>query len=117
VAPLALMTLEEGLEYWVTIAEAHRVTGQTQTAELIDKMCKWFASSTEPYRRWLTESEASLQSGRSDRWLHSQFPLWEASGHAKWEGKQRFYRMVVVPTRGPAQGSFEAGRLAEERAA
>ena len=107
-------SLEEGLDYWLAIAAAHRVTGQNPIAELIQKMCEWFALSTEEYRRWLTEPEAVLQSGRSKKWLRSQFPTWESSGHARQEGPKRLYRMVVIPTRGSAHSSFEAGRRAAE---
>lgn len=108
----AAMPLEEGLVFWSRVAEAHRVTGHHQAAELIETMCAWFASATENYRRWLSERDALLRSGRGKKWLRSQFPAWEAMGLAKREGKERLYRMVAVPTRGPLQSAFEAGQSA-----
>lgn len=104
--------LEGVLAHWTGLSLALHETGHTRDAELIKKLCSEVASATEEYRRWLSEAEAVLRSGRTRNWLRGQFSIWESSGHARRDGKQRLYRMIVIPTRGAAQTCFEEGRRA-----
>jgi hypothetical protein len=112
VTPLNGCALEETLAHWTDLSLALHETGHTRDAELIKRFCAEVASATEEYRRWLSEPEAILRSGRTRNWLRFQFTSWEAAGHARRDGKQRHYRMIVVPTRGAAQKPFEEGQRA-----
>ncbi len=61
------------------------------------------------YLRWLSEDDALLRSGRSHGWLRSQFPDWERAGHARREGRKRWYRMLVIPQRANTLAARAAG--------
>ena len=80
--------------------------------EQLEHFADEIAQGAEDYLRWLSEDEALLRSGRSLGWLRKQFPEWEQAGHARREGRKRYFRMLVVPQRANALAAREAGRRA-----
>ena len=56
-----------------------------------------------------------LRSERSRNWLRSRFLLWEQQGHARREGRTRWYRMLVVPCKVSDAEAFEARLPARNR--
>lgn len=94
-----------------------RKHGQGALADALEQFADEVAEASEEYRVWLTEMKAELRSGRSARWLRSQFPAWEREGHAKLENGQRYYRELIVPQRANPIAAYEAGKRAGEEAA
>jgi hypothetical protein len=70
------------------------------------------SKAAHEYLTWLREDEAILRSARSRPWLRSQFPIWLEGGHARREGRARFYRMLIVPRRPNVSAARESGRRA-----
>lgn len=94
-----------------------RKHGQAALADALEEFAKEIADSAEDYMTWLTEKKAELRSGRSERWLRSQFPAWEREGHAKLEHGHRYYRQLIVPQRANPIAAYEAGKRAAGDAA
>ena len=107
-----IVDLEGVLAAWNTVATTLRAVGHSRDAELIERVCAEVTVAAEDYLRWLSEPEATLRSGRSPKWLRSQFSHWEREGNARREQSARLYRMLVVPTHSATTSSLEAERQA-----
>lgn len=94
-----------------------RRKGHTHDADVIERLCDEIAEASHEYLTWLSEGEAMLRSGRSKVWLRSQFPEWERQGHARRTGREREYRMMIVPRRARVEAAREEGREAARRLA
>ncbi len=105
-------TLEQVLADWRGDAQVLRRQGHTREAEQIERFAEDVGKSAHEYLTWLREDEAILRSARSRPWLRSQFPIWLEAGHARREGRARFYRMLIVPRRPNVSAAREAGRRA-----
>lgn len=105
-------TLEQLLADWRGDAQVLRRRGHDREAEQVDHFADAVARAAEDYLRWLSEDEAVLRSGRSRGWLRSHFPEWERAGHARREGRKRWYRMLVIPQRANPLAARAAGRRA-----
>jgi len=105
--------LEDVLAAWRSDAVVLHRHGDTRLAEQIEQFASDVESVTEDYRTWLSDSDARLRSGKSVSWLRNYFPEWERLGLAKFEGRERFYRALVVPQR----RNIESARAAARRAA
>jgi hypothetical protein len=106
------MTLETVLADAREDAQALRRHGHKHDAELIEALCDKVQAAAYEYLNWLTEGEAKLRSGHSSEYLRARFPQWLEQGLARWDGKKRQYRAVVVPQRGNREAAREAGRRA-----
>lgn len=102
-------SLELVLADWREKASTADYLGHTKDAELIRKVVSEVEAASVEYVTWLSESEASLRSGRSNEWLRARFPEWEREGHARRDGRERRYRMLVIPRRADAAGAYQAG--------
>jgi hypothetical protein len=94
-----------------------RRTGHEHDADLLEALCDGVEVASEEFLRWLSESDAILRSGRTKEWLRSQFPEWESSGHARKEGSDRVYRMIIIPYRWHLSDARKAGQRAGKEAA
>lgn len=94
-----------------------RKRGAHLVADAIEELADAVTVSAEDYLTWLSEMKAELRSGKSARWLRSQFPAWEREGHARWHNGERQYRRLIVPQRANPIAAYEAGRRAGEDAA
>lgn len=95
------------------MATVLRKAGESGKAQIIEEVCAEVTQAAEDYLRFIGESDASMMSGRSVKWLRSQYPEWESQGHArKGEGGRREYRMIVLPRRPNLSAAREAGRRA-----
>ncbi len=110
-----LRTLEQLIADYRSDAQALRRRGYEREAERIERVMADVARAAEDYLTWLTEDEARLRSGRSVRWLRTQFSEWERAGHARREGRRGLYRMLVIPQRANTLAAREAGRRAAEQ--
>jgi hypothetical protein len=90
-----------------------RRLGHAHDADLIEGVCDAVATAAEEYLRWLSEGDATLQSGWSPDRLRRQFPAWERLGHAMYDEKRRrIYRQLIVPHRANTVAARERGRRA-----
>jgi len=105
-------TLEQVLAAWRSEAAVLRRHGHKNDAERIEKLCSEVENAATDYLRFLGETDAALRTGRSVKWLRSNFPKWERQGHARKHAGRRFYRAVVLPTRDDLGAAREAGRAA-----
>lgn len=106
------MTLEEVLADARGEAAVLRAHGHKGQAESIEKVCEAVTAAAYEYLNWLTEPEARLRSGHSTEYLRARFARWLEQGLARWDGRKRQYRAVVIPQRGNREAAREAGRRA-----
>lgn len=90
-----------------------RRRGATPVADTIDEILDQVAAATEDFRRFLSEADATLRSGKSTRWLRSRFVEWSAQGNARIRNGRREYRMLVVPQRAHLERARLAGLRGE----
>ncbi len=102
-------TLEQLLADWRGDAQVLRRRGHDRDADQMERFADAVARAAEDYLRWLSEDEALLRSGRSLGWLRTQFPEWERAGHARRDGRKRWYRMLVIPQRANDVAARAAG--------
>lgn len=96
-------------------AQILRRSGYAREAENIERILTEVQEAAHEFVTWLTEEDAMLRADRSRRWLRSEFPKWERMGHARKQGRKRFYRMLIVPVRANTSAAFEDGiRTADE---
>ena len=75
-------------------------------AEFLDRV----AAATEDFRRFISEDDARLQSGKSVAWLRARHAEWMEAGNAECRGRKRYYRAMVIPRRPDLAAAREAGR-------
>jgi|GEM_PF-1582710 len=111
-----MTTLGQALANTRRDAAVLRRSGHKAQAEGLERLCDQVTEAAEPWLRWLTEAEARLRSGRSERYLRGRFPEWQEQGNARLAGRERQYRMCVIEQRIPESVARERGRqLAHER--
>lgn len=81
--------------------------------EFLDRV----ASATEDFRRFISEDDARLQSGKSVAWLRARFNEWVDSGNAEKRGRKRYYRACIIPRRPDLEAARAAGRRGDSNAA
>ncbi len=104
-------SLEQVLADYRGEAAVLRMNGHKAQAESIERVCDDVARSLEAYLDWLEESEAMARSAKGVDFYRNRFSDWEAQGLAKWHGRRRYYRRIVVPRR----ANLEAARAQAER--
>ena len=90
-----------------------RRRGAAAVADAIDEIIDFVAPATEDFRRFLSESDAQLRSGRSLRWLRSHFNEWRSQSNARMRNGKREYRMCIVPQRAHLERARLAGLRGE----
>lgn len=98
-------------------AQVLRANGHAAQAESMERVCEKVAGAAEDYLRFISESDARLRSGWSVARLKARFPEWQRQGHAEMRGRERQYRLVVIPQRVNQSAVKAAGRKAGESAA
>lgn len=86
--------------------------GHAHDAELMTRILDRVEKATRVYLLWLNEDDAELWSGRSQRWLRSEYPNLEAHGLAELRNGRRYFRAVALPRRADLAAMREAGRRA-----
>lgn len=105
-----MKSLQQVITDWRGDASVLRSRGHTSEAKLLETCAEEVASSAEEFLRFLPETDAQLRSNRSKDWLRSQFPQWEAMGHAEKRNGRRYYRMLIIPQRANVSAAREEGR-------
>lgn len=98
-------------------AQVLRRKGHGRDADLVERICDDVARAAEEYLRWISEEDAQLRCGWSRERLRGHFTEWERQGHARKDGRRRWYRMLIVPQRANTLAAREAGRRAARRPA
>jgi hypothetical protein len=90
-------------------------------ADAIERVCRRVLDATEDYRKWLSESDAMIRSGKGRYWLRARFGEWAHNDLARWAPRNpraREYRAIVIPQRSDwAAIQADAKRAAREGAA
>lgn len=107
---MGMRTLEEVLADAREDAVRLRRNSCTVEANVIDRLCDEIAEAAVEYLRFVPESNALLRTGWSLKRLRRGFREWETVGHARWRGKEREYRLIVLPQRANPSAAYEAGR-------
>jgi hypothetical protein len=91
-------TLEDVMAAWRADAATLKRLGHAHEADLIERVLKDVEAAAEEYMTWLTESDARLRSGKSERWIRQLWRQLKPLGHAHTdrEGRRRL-RMLMVP--------------------
>ncbi len=99
-------------------ANVLRRTGHKHDAETYDRILAALINEAEfeELVTWISEKDAKLRSGKGDAWFRARFDDWERRGHAKREGRKRWYRMVVIPQRVNLEEAYRAGQDAAKAA-
>lgn len=106
------MTLEQVLADARGDAAVLRRHGQASVADALERLADAVAASAEDWLVFLSETDAHLRSGLSERWLRSRFSQWEREGHARVKGGEHQYRACVIPRRARIGAAAERGRQA-----
>lgn len=91
------MTIEDLLATYRADAEVLARLGQSAASEGRLQVVHEVTVALGDYLRWLSESEAALWTGHSERWVRGQFEIMEASGNARRQGRHRRYRAAALP--------------------
>lgn len=93
-------TLEQVLADIRGEAAVLRHNGHASQATSVERVCERIGEVMRSYLTILSESEAKLRSGWSERRLRGRFAEWEARGLAMLDDRgRRRYREIAVPTR------------------
>lgn len=111
------VTLERVLAEIRGQSDALYRVGQDVVATYVRRIVDDVEAAAEPYLKWLSETEARLQSGHGVAWFRARRNQWQADGHARKGPKGWQYRAVIVPSRPNRLAALEAGRRAGESAA
>lgn len=104
-----LRELGQLLADWRGEAAVLRRRGDARAAELLEQCATEVDTVAADYLTWLSETEAMLRSGRARPWLRTRFAEWQREGHARWRGRERQYRALVVPRRAQVVAAQQAG--------
>lgn len=91
------MTIEEQLANYREEAVILEKAGHSRDGTLLRRVADEVTAALGDYLRWLSETEASLWAGRSERWLRENYEAWELRGDARKIGRHRQYRASVLP--------------------
>lgn len=106
------MTLEQVLADARGDAAVLRRHGQAAVAEALERLADAVSVAAEDWLVFLSETDAHLRSGLSEKWLRARFAQWEREGHARMKGGEHQYRACIVPRRARIGAAAERGRQA-----
>lgn len=89
-----------------------RSKGHGHDADLIEAICDRFAAAAHPYLNFMSEPNAMLRTGNSDRQMRRLFAELEPRGDAKKIDGKRYYRECMLEPRPNLSAAREAGRRA-----
>jgi hypothetical protein len=110
-------TLEEVLEDERRQAKVLADNGHENDANLIRRVCDRAESAAAEYVNFMSEPEAILRTGKSERQLRRLYAELEPRGHAKKIGAMRYYRECILEPRKDLSAARKAGRRAAEKTA
>jgi AraC-like DNA-binding protein len=94
-------------------AQALRRMGNDSQAAAVERMIGVIAYAAEPFTTWLSEDDAMLRSGDSERTLRRRFRSLLECGLARYGHRnRREYMMCAVPQRADVGAAYDAGRRA-----
>lgn len=94
-------------------AQALRRMGNESQAAALENLVGKIAWAAEPFTIWLSESDAMLRSGDSERTLRRRFRVLHECGLARYGVRnRREYLQCAIPQRADVQSAYDAGRQA-----
>jgi hypothetical protein len=94
-------------------AQALRRMGNESQAAALEKLLSNIAWSAEPFTNWISEADAMLRSGDSERTLRRRFRVLMECGLARYGIRgRREYLTCAIPQRADVATAYEAGRQA-----
>lgn len=106
-------TLDEVIANTRAEATTLRRHGHHAQAERLEELAALVAEHTEEWRRFLSESDARLYTGRGRDYFRSHRADWERRGHAEKRGGAWYYRQCVLPHRADVAAAYNEGLLGE----
>lgn len=89
-----------------------RANGHDHDAKIIERVCDRIYEAAFEYFNFMSEPEAMLRTGKSERQLRRLYAELEPRGHVKKIGAMRYYREVMLEPRANLSAAREAGRRA-----
>lgn len=86
-----------------------RKAGNAGQADYIDGLCDRIRDSAEDYLRWISEPDALLKSGWTDRTLRRRFAELLECGLARWNDGEREFRAIAIPQRADTNAARARG--------
>lgn len=98
-------------------AQALRRNGHLSEADNLERIASSISAKAEPFTEWLSEEDAILRSGYSDRGIRRRFKVLLECGLARLAARgRREYLMCAVPKRANVAQAYSAGLSGEEAA-
>jgi hypothetical protein len=110
------VNIEEQLATYYEDANVLHRLGHTKEATTLRRIADEVTTALGDYLTWLSETEAALWSGKSERWLRERFDGWLVMGHARKGGRHRQYRAAILPKGVDYVGIREMARIDAEAA-
>lgn len=104
--------LDEMIANWRSDAQALRRQGILDRANWLDERADEVRASAVPWITWLSEKDAMLKSGMTQKYFRIHFPGWLDQNLARWNGKDREFRDCIVPQRKHRSATREDARRA-----
>lgn len=105
-------SIEALLQEWEQDAATLKRHGQLDLATQLEQVALRVREAAEEWLDVLTETEASLFSGQSTRWLAQRFESFARRGLAFKRGRARMYRRCALPRRPALVAAYVAGQEA-----
>jgi hypothetical protein len=86
--------------------------GHDHDGRLIRRICDRVSAAAHEYLNFMSEPEAMLRTGKSERQLRRLYAELEPRRHAKKIGAMRYYRECMLEPRANLSAAREAGRRA-----
>jgi hypothetical protein len=110
-------TLDQVLTDAKEQASVLRYHGHHDQARALEDFVSRVSGAASEYLAWMSETEATLYTGRTVEWLRGRFAAWEQRGLARYEHRRRHYRRIILEHRGNAEAARAAGERAGRGAA
>lgn len=101
------------------VREEAQILGSNRASfsvERVDQILRDVEGAAEDFLLWLSETDAAVRCGYSTGWLRARFPGWQRDGHARFVGKARQYRAVIIPRRANTISAAARGKEAAQAA-
>lgn len=92
-------------------AQTLRRMGNESQAAALEKLLASIAWAAEPFTNWISEGDAMLRSGDSERTLRRRFRILMECGLARYGIRgRREYLTCAIPQRADVPSAYDAGR-------
>lgn len=86
-------------------------TGNTGQAQYLAHVAERLKDAAEDYTTWISEQNALLRSGWTERTMRRRFAELQECGLARWHDGKREFLVCAVPPRADIEGARERARM------